>query len=64
MLPPYSALNATHFPSGESFGFCVSPWKLVSRRAVPPARSTIQMLFAYANAMFLSLTVGLRSMRV
>ena len=45
-FPAYSALNAIDLPSGEKCGFDDSPWKLVSRRAVPPARSTIQMLFA------------------
>ena len=45
-LPPYSPLKATLRPSGENFGFVVWPWKLVSRRAVPPARSTTQMLLA------------------
>jgi hypothetical protein len=64
VLPPYSALNATDFPSGENFGLCVCPWKLVSRRAFPPARSTTQMLFAYANAICWALTVGERSSRV
>src|SRR5262245_25161198 len=51
-------------PSGEKCGFDVRPWKLVRRRALPPARSTIQMLFAYANAICVLLTVGVRSMRV
>src|SRR6185437_16860217 len=45
-LPSYSALNASRRPSGENFGFSVVPWKLVTRRAVPPDRSTVQMLFA------------------
>src|SRR5579871_1341498 len=52
------------FPSGEKCGLVVWPWKLVSRRAVPPARSTIHILFAYANAICVALTVGVRSMRV
>src|SRR4051794_25668051 len=45
-LPAYSALNAIHFPSGEKCGFDVTPWKLVMRRALPPLRGTVQMLFA------------------
>jgi hypothetical protein len=44
VLPLYAALKAMVRPSGENFGFVVVPWKLVSRRAVPPARSTSQML--------------------
>src|SRR5262245_27632446 len=64
VLPLYSALNAIHLPSGENFGFVVAPWKLVSRRAMPPARSTVQMLLAYANATCVALTVGVRSSRV
>src|SRR4051812_5991269 len=59
VLPPYSALNATIFPSGEKCGLFSLP-ALVSRLAEPPARSTIQMLPAYANAMFVALTVGVR----
>jgi hypothetical protein len=31
---------------------------------MPPARSTIQMLLAYANAIWVALTVGVRSKRV
>ena len=46
VLPEYSPLNAIHFPSGEKCGLVVSPWKLVRRRATPPARSTLQMLLA------------------
>jgi hypothetical protein len=46
VLPPYSALNAISEPSGENFGFEVRPWKLVMRRAFPPARSTVQMFCA------------------
>src|ERR1035437_2195917 len=64
MFPAYSALNASVFPSGENWGFDDSPWKLVRRRARPPARSTIQMLLAYANAMCVALTVGDRNSRV
>ena len=64
MLPLYSALNAIDLPSGENFGLVVAPWKLVSRRARPPARSTVQMLLAYANAMCVALTVGVRRSRV
>src|SRR4029078_9351177 len=44
--------------------FVVWPWKLVTRRAVPPPRSTTQMLFAYAKAICVALTVGDRSRRV
>src|SRR5262245_26060491 len=51
-------------PSGEKCGFDVRPWKLVRRRAIPPARSTVQMLFAYANAIAVALTLGVRSRRV
>src|SRR5256885_15214876 len=51
VFPLYSALNATHFPSGDKYGFCVWPPKLVSRLAAPPVRGTIQILFAYANEM-------------
>src|SRR5215467_322106 len=61
MLPAYSPLNAIHLPSGEKCGFVVCPWKLVIRRAMPPERSTVQMLFAYANAICDALTVGIRS---
>src|SRR4051794_40201612 len=64
VLPAYSPLKAIDLPSGEKCGFDVSPWKLVRRRAMPPARSTIQMLFAYANAICVALTVGERSRRV
>src|SRR5665213_4389242 len=64
MFPAYSALKAIHVPSGEKCGFDVSPWKLVRRRAMPPARSTVQMLLAYANAIWVALTVGERSRRV
>jgi hypothetical protein len=64
VFPAYSALNAIHFPSGEKCGLDVCPWKLVTRRAMPPARSTIQMLLAYANAIWVALTVGVRSKRV
>src|SRR4051812_42068371 len=49
VFPLYSALNATHLPSGDRCGCSVCPPKLVSRLADPPARGTIQMLFAYAN---------------
>src|SRR5579872_2148463 len=63
-LPAYSPLNAIHFPSGEKCGFVVRPWKLVRRRATPPPRSTTQMLLAYANAICVVLTVGVRSMRM
>src|SRR5580765_792514 len=63
-LPAYCALNAISLPSGENFGFSVVPWKLVRRLAAPPARSTVQMLLAYANAICVLLTVGERSMRV
>src|SRR2546427_10185867 len=45
-LPAYSPLNAIHFPSGEKCGFEVWPWKLVIRRAMPPARGTVQMFCA------------------
>src|SRR5688572_16930534 len=64
VLPAYCPLNATCAPSGDSCGFDASPAKLVSRRASPPARSTIQMLPAYANAMCVALIVGVRSRRV
>jgi hypothetical protein len=64
VLPPYSALNATQRPSGDSLGLIVSPWKLVSRRAFPPARSTTQTLLACVNAMCCALTLGMRSSRV
>src|SRR5262249_10671014 len=64
VLPAYSPLNAIQFPSGEKCGFEVWPWKLVSRRALPPARSTTQMLLAYANAICVALTVGVRNSRV
>src|SRR5262249_19989356 len=45
-LPSYSSLNATQRPSGEKRGLPARPWKLVSRRASPPARGTIQMFWA------------------
>src|ERR1041385_3312025 len=45
-LPAYSPLNAIHLPSGEKRGFEACPWKLVSLRASPPARGTIQMFCA------------------
>src|ERR1700741_4471325 len=45
-LPAYSPLNAINFPSGEKCGFEVCPWKLVMRRAMPPARGTVQMFWA------------------
>ena len=45
-VPAYFPEKATHRPSGDNFGSAVSPWKLVSRRASPPVRSTIQMLLA------------------
>ena len=64
MLPPYCPLNATVLPSGEICGLDASPGKLVRRRASPPVRATIQMLPAYANAMWFALTVGVRSSRV
>ena len=63
-MPAYSPLKAIHLPSGEKRGLSVWPWKLVRRRAVPPARSTIQMLLAYAKAMCDALTVGCRNRRV
>src|SRR5262252_7999165 len=63
-LPAYSPLNATHLPSGEKRGLPACPWKLVSRRASPPARGTIQMFWAYANAIYVALTVGERSIIV
>src|SRR5689334_6958890 len=63
-FPPYCALNAISLPSGENFGFSVVPRKLVMRRALPPLLSTTQTLFAYANAIWVLLTVGVRSMRV
>src|SRR4029453_10302794 len=63
-LPASSPLNAISFPSGEKCGFVVWPWKLVRRRAAPPARSTTQMLLAYAKAICVALTVGERSRRV
>ena len=55
------SLNAISDPSGENFGLVVVPWKLVTRRAMPPARGTIQMLLAYANAICVVLTVGWRT---
>src|SRR5690348_1388928 len=61
VLPLYSALNATHFPSGDRYGFCVWPPKLVKRLAAPPARGTIQTLLAYANEISVGLTLGERS---
>ena len=64
VLPPYWPENATQRPSGESCGFVSCPGKLVSRRASPPSRSTIQMSFAYENAMWRALTVGSRRSRV
>src|SRR3982751_1451604 len=63
-LPAYSPLNAIHFPSGEKWGFNVCPWKLVKRRALPPERGTVQILFAYANAICDWLTVGVRRSRL
>src|SRR5712691_12679260 len=63
-LPAYSPLKAIHFPSGEKCGFVVWPWKLVTRRATPPARGTTQMFCAYAKAICVALTVGVRSRRV
>src|SRR4051812_10562798 len=45
-LPAYSALKAIDLPSGEKWGFDDSPGKLVRRRAMPPARSTVQILLA------------------
>src|SRR6185369_12226423 len=45
-LPAYSPLNAMRLPSGENLGLLAWPWKLVSRRASPPARGTIQMFWA------------------
>src|SRR5204862_7356479 len=63
-LPAYSPLNAIHLPSGENRGLLAWPWKLVSRRASPPARGTIQMFWAYANAIWVELTVGVRSIIV
>src|SRR5262245_28786147 len=63
-LPAYSPLNAIHLPSGEKRGLPACPWKLVSRRASPPARGTIQMFCAYANAICVALTVGERSIIV
>src|SRR3954466_4653117 len=45
-LPAYSPLNAIDLPSGEKCGLVVWPAKLVRRRALPPARSTVQMLLA------------------
>jgi hypothetical protein len=44
-FPAYSPLKAIQRPSGEKCGLDVWPWKLVSRRARPPDRSTTQMLF-------------------
>src|SRR5262245_58526888 len=38
----------------------VWPWKLVRRRAMPPGRSTVQMLLAYAKAICVALTGGIR----
>src|SRR6478752_6927981 len=55
VFPLYSALNATHLPSGDRYGFCVCPPKLVNRLAAPPARGTIQMLFAYAKVIAVEL---------
>ena len=45
-LPAYSALKAIRLPSGEKRGLAVWPWNVVRRRARPPPRSTVQMLFA------------------
>src|SRR5262249_10293928 len=45
-VPAYSPLNAIHLPSGEKRGLPAWPWKLVSRRASPPARGTIQTFWA------------------
>src|SRR5262249_43125277 len=64
LFPAYSPLKAIHFPSGEKCGLAVCPWKLVIRRAAPPARSTIHILFAYAKAIWVALTLGDRNSRV
>ncbi len=46
VLPVYWPLNAIHLPSGEIDGLVSSPGEVVSRRAIPPLRSTIQMSWA------------------
>jgi hypothetical protein len=50
--------------SGEKCGLVVCPRKLVRRSAVSRSRATIQMLFAYAIAIWVALTAGVRSNRV
>src|SRR5580658_5677970 len=57
MLPSYCPVNAIQFPSGENFGRPSCP-PVVSWRASPPSRGTLQRYPPYANTIWVLLIVG------